>query len=73
MQELKNIEKPCVLFFKKINHINNPTSMSTTLESIWFFKSLCIKGSLMTQFTNFDIEKNLQYVFTSNKMLAIHK
>ena len=29
--------------------------------------------SLMTQFTNMDIEKNLQDIFTSNKMLVIHK
>ena len=27
----------------------------------------------MTQFTNLDIEKNLQYIFTSNKMLVILK
>ena len=25
------------------------------------------------QFTNLDIEKNIQYIFTSNKMLVIHK
>ena len=37
MQELVNIEKPCV------------------------------------PFTNLDIAKNLQYIFTSNKMLFIHK
>ena len=27
----------------------------------------------MTQFTNLNIEKNLQYIFISNKMLVIHK
>ena len=29
--------------------------------------------SLMTQFTNLDIEKNLQYIFTSNIMLVTQK
>ena len=27
----------------------------------------------MTQFSNLDIEKDLQYIFTSNKMLVIYK
>ena len=42
---------------------------------IWtlFTQCLCTIGSLMTQFTNLDIEENLAYIFKSNKMLAIHK
>ena len=47
--------------------------MWTTWENFRFFKPLCTKESLMTQFTNLDTEKNLQYLFTSNKMLVIHK
>ena len=62
MQELVNIGKPCVLFLNKTKHIMKCTS-----------KPLCVRGSLMTQFTNLDIEKNLQHITTSNKMLVIHK
>ena len=36
-------------------------------------QTLCTSGSLMTQFANLDIEKNLQCIFTSNKMLVSHK
>ena len=42
-------------------------------RNFWFFKPLCTRGSLITQFTNFDVETTLQYIFTSNKMLVIHK
>ena len=67
MQELVNIGKPCVLFLNKTKHIMKCTS-----------KPLCARGSLMTQFTNLDIEKNLttynkKHITTSNKMLVIHK
>ena len=37
-------------------------------EKIFDSSNLCTRGSLMTQFTNLDIEKNLQYILTSNKM-----
>ena len=73
MQGLVNIGKPCVLFLNKTKHIMKSTSMRITRENFRFFKPLCTRGSLMTQFTNLDIEKNLQYIFTSNKMLVIHK
>ena len=58
MQGLINIGKPCVLFLNK--------------TIFRFFKPVCTRGSLMTQFTNLDMEKNLQYIFTSNEMLVIH-
>ena len=73
MRGLVNIGKPCVLFLNKTKHIMKSTSMWITRENFQFFKPLCIRESLMTQFTNLDIEKNLQYIFTSNKMLVIHK
>ena len=53
--------------------IMKSTSMWITMENFRFLKPLCTRGSLMTQFTNLDIERNLQYIFTSNKMLVIHK
>ena len=59
MQILVNIRKPCVLFVNKTKHIMKSTSMKITMENFRFFKHLCTKGSLMTQFTNLDIEKNL--------------
>ena len=73
MQGLVNIGKTCVLFLNKTKHIFKSTSMQVTTENFRFFKPLCTRGSLMTQFTNFDIEKNLQCIFKSNKMLVIHK
>ena len=51
----------------------NSTSMWIMRENFQFLKPSCTRWSLMTQFTNFDIEKNLQYIFTSNIMLVIHK
>ena len=73
MQGLVNIGKPCVLFLNKTKHIMKPTSMQITRENFQFFELLCTRGPLMTQFTNLDIEKNLQYILTSNEMLVIHK
>ena len=70
---LANIEKPFVLFLNKTKHIIKPTSTWFTWNNFRFFKTLCTRGSLMTKFTNFDMEKNLKYIFTSNKMLVIHK
>ena len=42
-------------------------------ENFRLSKPLCAGGSLMTQFINLDIEKNLHYMYTSSKMLVIHK
>ena len=70
---LINIEKPFVLFLNKTKHIIKPTNTWSTWNNFRFFKTLCTRGSLMTKFTNFDMEKNLKYIFTSNKMLVIHK
>ena len=57
----------CVLFFNKAKPVIKPTSMWSTWENFRYFKPLCIRGSLMAQFTNFDIENNLQFIFTSSK------
>ena len=73
MQVSVNIEKQCVIVFNKTKHIIQSTSMWTTLKNFGFFKSLRTRGSLMTQFTNIDIEKNLLYIFISNKILFIRK
>ena len=76
MQELVNIEKPCILFFNKTKHIIKHNSMWTTCECFRFFKALCTRGSLMIQYTNLDLKKNLQCIFTSNEMVStmhIHK
>ena len=74
MQGLVNIGKPCVLFLNKTKNIMmKSTSMWITREYFRFFKPLSTRGSLMTQFTNLDLEKNLQYIFISNLMLVIHK
>ena len=71
-QGLVNIGKPYVLFFNKTKYIMKFTSMQITRETFQFFKPLCIRGSLMTTFTNLNIEITLQYIFTSNKMSVIH-
>ena len=49
------------------------TSMSTAKENFRFLKPLRTRGSLMTQFTNLDMEKDLQYIVRSNIILGIHK
>ena len=73
MQRLLNIRKPSVLFLNKTKRMIKSTSMSITITIFWFFKPLCTRRSLMTQFTNLDIERNLQYIFIWNKMLVIRK
>ena len=74
MQGLVNIEKPCVPFFNKTKHNQVYKHVSELRENLFqFFNLLCTRGSLITRFTNMDIEKNLQYIFTSNEMLAVHK
>ena len=83
LQGLVNAEKPRVLFFNKTKHIIKPTNVWPTWNNFRCFKPFCTRGSQMTQFTNLDIEKNLSikikktyiktYIFTSNKMLVIHK
>ena len=70
MQGLVNIGEPCVLFLNKTKPIMKSTSMRIMRENFRFFKPFCTRGSLMTQFTNLDVEKDLQYIFTSNKMLV---
>ena len=49
----------CSIFIKT-KHKIKPTSKWTTWENFWFFKPLCTRRPLMTQFANLDIEKNLQ-------------
>ena len=73
MQGLVNREKPCVLFFNKTKFIIKTTRMWTTWEYFWFLEPLCTRGSMISQFANLDMEKNLQYIFTSNKTLVIFK
>ena len=73
MQVLVNKGKPFVLFFNKTKHRMKSTGMWITWGNFRFLKPLYTRGSLMTQITNLDIEKNLQYIFTSNKMLVIQK
>ena len=63
MQGLVNVEKPCVPSFNKTKHNQDYKHMNY----------VSTRGSLMTQFSNFDIEKTLQYIITSNKMLVILK
>ena len=58
MQRLLNTGRPCALFFNKTKHIMKSPSMQITRENFQFFKLLCTGGSLMTQFTNLNIEKN---------------
>ena len=74
MQGSVNIEKPCVPFFNKTKHNQAYKHVSEPRENFFqFFNLLCTRGSLITKFTNMDIEKNLQYIFTLNEMLAVHK
>ena len=72
-QELVNIGKLYVLFINKAKHIMKSKRLRFTRENFQFFKPLCTRGSLMTQYTNLDVEKNLQYIVISNKMLVIQK
>ena len=63
MQRLVNIGKPYALFFNKtIFYYKN-----------YVFQPLCTRGPPTTQFANLNIEKNLVYLFTSNKMLVCSK
>ena len=59
--------------FNKTKHMIKLTIMWSAWENFRLSKPLCSKASLMTQFTNLDIEKNLPYILTSNKMLVISK
>ena len=70
---IQGLVKPCVPFLNKTKQIMKPTSVSITRENFRFFKPLCTRGLLVTQSTNLDIEKNVEYIFTSNKLLVIHK
>lgn len=56
-QGLVNMEKPCVIFLNKAKHMIKSTSMQTMWGNLKFFKAVCSRGSLMTQFTKLDIEK----------------
>ena len=62
-------KKPRVLFFSKAH--NQACKHVNCMRKFSIFK--CTRGSLMIQFTNTDIGKNMHYIFTQNKMLVIRK
>ena len=61
-----NIEKPCVPFFNKTKHNQAYKHVSELRENVFqFFNLLCTRGSLITRFTNMDIDMDINMYYNT--------